>query len=118
MNSILHVGMDVHTTDYTLCTYSIEEDKAFALTQVKPHDMNKKTQTRFFRYCRNQRNPSDVHPGAGGAGACSRRQGRAAPVRGVERIAGREACASPCDGSVIVPVLSCACKNETTHPAG
>ena len=26
MESILYVGMDVHTTNYTLCTYSIEEE--------------------------------------------------------------------------------------------
>ena len=40
MNSILYVGMDVHTTNYTLCTYSIETDKEFALTQVKPDHLN------------------------------------------------------------------------------
>ena len=40
MNSILYVGMDVHTTNYTLCTYSIAEDKEFALTQVKPDHLN------------------------------------------------------------------------------
>ena len=34
--SIPYVGMDVHTANYTLCTTSIEKDKAFALTQVKP----------------------------------------------------------------------------------
>ena len=28
--------MDVHTTNYTLCCYTIEEDKPFALVQVKP----------------------------------------------------------------------------------
>ena len=26
MNNILYVGMDVHTSNYTLCTYAIEED--------------------------------------------------------------------------------------------
>ena len=40
MNSILYVGMDVHTTNYTLCTYSIETDKEFSLTQVKPDHLN------------------------------------------------------------------------------
>ena len=40
MNSILYVGMDVHTTNYTLCTYTIEEDREFALTQVKPDHLN------------------------------------------------------------------------------
>ena len=36
MNSIVYVGMDVHTTNYTLCCYTIEEDKAFAVVQVEP----------------------------------------------------------------------------------
>lgn len=36
MSSILYVGMDVHTTNYTLCCYSIEEDSIFAEIQVKP----------------------------------------------------------------------------------
>ena len=36
MASITYVGMDVHTTNYTLCCYTIEEDKPFALVQVKP----------------------------------------------------------------------------------
>ena len=40
MNSILYVGMDVHTTNYTLCTYTIAEDREFAKTQVKPDHLN------------------------------------------------------------------------------
>ena len=36
MASILYVGMDVHSTNYTLCTYSVEDDKEFALAQFKP----------------------------------------------------------------------------------
>ena len=36
MASILYVGMDVHSTNYTLCTYSVEDDKEFALAQIKP----------------------------------------------------------------------------------
>lgn len=36
MTSITYVGMDVHTTNYTLCCYTIEEDKPFALVQIKP----------------------------------------------------------------------------------
>lgn len=27
---------DVHSTNYTLCTYSVEDDKEFALAQFKP----------------------------------------------------------------------------------
>ncbi len=29
MESMLYVGMDVHTSNYTLCTYSIEADSFF-----------------------------------------------------------------------------------------
>jgi len=40
MNSILYVGMDVHTTNYTLCCYSIEKDEVFAVVQVEPDYRN------------------------------------------------------------------------------
>lgn len=36
MTSIIYVGMDVHTTNYTLCCYSMEDDRFFAEVQVKP----------------------------------------------------------------------------------
>lgn len=36
MESILYVGMDVHTTNYTLCSYMIEGDKSFGLIQISP----------------------------------------------------------------------------------
>lgn len=36
MTSITYVGMDVHTSNYTLCCYTVEEDKAFAIVQVNP----------------------------------------------------------------------------------
>ena len=36
MSTITYIGMDVHTTNYTLCCYTIEEDKAFAVVQVEP----------------------------------------------------------------------------------
>lgn len=36
MTSITYIGMDVHTTNYTLCCYTIEEDKAFATVQTRP----------------------------------------------------------------------------------
>ena len=36
MESILYVGMDVHTSNYTLCTYSIETDKEFGLVKFEP----------------------------------------------------------------------------------
>ena len=37
MTSITYVGMDVHTTNYTLCCYGIENDTIFATVQVAPH---------------------------------------------------------------------------------
>ncbi len=36
MTSILYVGLDVHTTNYTICSYSFSEDRYFAETQVTP----------------------------------------------------------------------------------
>lgn len=36
MKSITYVGMDVHTTNYTLCCYSVEDDRFFAEIEVKP----------------------------------------------------------------------------------
>ena len=36
MTSITYIGMDVHTTNYTLCAYSMEGQKAFAQTTINP----------------------------------------------------------------------------------
>ena len=36
MTSITYVGLDVHTTNYTICSYSVENDRFFAEVQVKP----------------------------------------------------------------------------------
>lgn len=36
MTSIIHIGMDVHTTNYTLCCYTADSDDAFAVVNVKP----------------------------------------------------------------------------------
>jgi len=36
MTSIIYVGMDVHTTSYTLCCYSVENDKIFATATLEP----------------------------------------------------------------------------------
>ena len=36
MTSIIYVGMDVHTTNYTLCCYSAADDRIFAGVQVEP----------------------------------------------------------------------------------
>ena len=40
MTSIIYVGMDVHTTNFTLCCYSIEDNSVFAETEVKPDYRN------------------------------------------------------------------------------
>lgn len=39
MNSITYIGLDVHTTNYTICAYTIENDKLFAETSIRP-DIN------------------------------------------------------------------------------
>lgn len=36
MNSIIYVGMDVHSTSFTLCCYSFETDKVSRLQTIKP----------------------------------------------------------------------------------
>lgn len=36
MKSITCIGMDVHTTNYALCCYSVEDDRFFAELEVKP----------------------------------------------------------------------------------
>ena len=36
MNSIAYIGLDVHTTNYTICAYTIENEKFFAETTIKP----------------------------------------------------------------------------------
>ena len=36
MTSITYIGMDVHTTNFTFCCYSVEDDKAYAIVQTKP----------------------------------------------------------------------------------
>ena len=36
MNSITYIGLDVHTSNYTICAYTIEKDKTFAETTIKP----------------------------------------------------------------------------------
>jgi len=40
MTSIIYVGMDVHTTNYTLCCYSVTTDKVFATATMEPDYMN------------------------------------------------------------------------------
>jgi len=40
MTSIIYVGMDVHTTNYTLCCYSITTDQIFATATMEPDCMN------------------------------------------------------------------------------
>ena len=40
MTSIIYVGMDVHTTNYTLCCYGFEKDEVFAATTMEPDYRN------------------------------------------------------------------------------
>ena len=40
MKSIIYVGMDVHSTNYTLSCYSLENDTNFATVQVEPDYKN------------------------------------------------------------------------------
>ena len=56
MKSIIYVGMDVHTTNYTLACYTFENGKHFAVTQVDPdykHILNylKKVQENYGGPC-------------------------------------------------------------------
>ena len=56
MTSILYVGMDVHTTNYTLCCYSFENDQVFAVAQMDPDYRN------IIKYLdRVRANYDDVH---------------------------------------------------------
>ena len=32
MTSIIYIGMDVHTTNYTLCCYTVDSDDAYLLS--------------------------------------------------------------------------------------
>ena len=40
MTSIIYVGMDVHTTNFTLCCYRFGEENVFAFAQVEPDFLN------------------------------------------------------------------------------
>lgn len=40
MKSIIHVGMDVHTTNYTLCCYRMDTDEIFAVVKTEPDAKN------------------------------------------------------------------------------
>ena len=36
MASIIYVGMDVHTTNFTFCCYTADSDRGFAVAQTEP----------------------------------------------------------------------------------
>lgn len=36
MTSIIYIGMDVHTTNFTFCCYTVDSDRGFATVQTKP----------------------------------------------------------------------------------
>lgn len=40
MNSVIYVGMDIQTTNYTLCCFSQDKDKGFAIAQVESNYIN------------------------------------------------------------------------------
>lgn len=40
MTSIIYIGMDVHTTNFTLCAYDVQSDVNFALVDVAPDYKN------------------------------------------------------------------------------
>ena len=43
MTSIIYIGMDAHTTNYTLCCCTVDSDDVFAVVNVKPdyHEIQK-----------------------------------------------------------------------------
>jgi len=56
MTSIIYVGIDVHSTSYTLCSYSVEKDECYAKVKIDP-DCKKvlkyleQVETRIGRKC-------------------------------------------------------------------
>ena len=36
MTSIAYIGIDVHTTNYTLCAFTLEGQKVFGQTSINP----------------------------------------------------------------------------------
>lgn len=57
MTSIIYVGMDVHTTNYTLSCYTIEDDRLFATVQMEPDykrilEYLKRIEKNYVRECR------------------------------------------------------------------
>lgn len=51
MEKTIYIGMDVHTTNYTLCAYSIEGKKYFAETQIEP---DIKLLVKYFQFIQEQ----------------------------------------------------------------
>ena len=39
MTSIIYIGMDVHTTDFTFCCYTANSDRGFAIVQTQNLEM-------------------------------------------------------------------------------
>lgn len=52
MKSITYIGTDVHATNYTLCCYSVEDDRFFAEIEVKP---NYREVLKYINRIKNQR---------------------------------------------------------------
>ena len=58
MASILYIGMDVHTTNYTVCAFKIGNDNFFGETSFTPTAENIAVYLETLRY--NEENPKDV----------------------------------------------------------
>jgi transposase len=57
MTSIIYVGMDVHTTNFTLCCYDFQKDQIFAVTQMEP---SYKSILKYLERIR-ENQPADCH---------------------------------------------------------
>ena len=50
MNSITYIGMDVHTTNYTLCAFTLQTQSPFFELQVRPEFVQIRGILRARRY--------------------------------------------------------------------
>ena len=59
MSSIIYVGMDVHTTNFTFCCYELGKDKSFGRNQVQNADY--KSVISYLNKIKIGRNEDDIH---------------------------------------------------------
>ena len=50
MNSVTYIGMDVHTTNYTLCAFTLQTQSPFFELQVRPEFVQIRGILRARRY--------------------------------------------------------------------